>query len=73
MVDRDEYIVRIEALEAARWAVSAKLDELMLSHVRSDGTVNGGRVIDRAFLDEYEPLRKEEEEAHAALFALYVE
>ena len=45
----------------------------MLSHVRSDGTVNGGRVIDRAFLDEYEPLRKEEEEAHAALLALYVE
>ena len=49
------------------------LDELMLTHVRPDGTVSVGRVIDRAFLDEYEPLRKAEEDAHAALFALSVE
>ena len=73
MVDREEYILRFEALEAARWAVTAMLDELMLTHVRPDGTVSVGRVIDRAFLDEYEPLRKAEEDAHAALFALSVE
>ena len=72
MVDRGEYILRIEELEAARAAVTRKLDELMLTHVGPDG-VPGGRVIDRAFLDEYEPLRKAEEDAHAALFALYRE
>jgi hypothetical protein len=72
MVDRGEYILRIEALEGARWAVTAKLEELMETHVGPDG-IQRGRVIDRAFLDEYEPLRKAEEEAHAALFALHWE
>jgi hypothetical protein len=72
MVDREEYIRRIEDLGAARAAVSAKLEELLLTHVGPNG-VSGGRVIDRAFLDEYEPLRKAEEDARGALFALYRE
>ena len=63
-MDREEYIRRYHALEDARKAVNDKLDELRVVSIGPGGREESGwRAIDEAFIAEYDPLEKAEEQA----------